>query len=188
MNNLELRKILLIGYAFDAPAGAPMLHGDGLPMRAVECPIRMRFAFWIPQPQPFRRREVGSFAEYLRAVVASRPPVPIAAPVLGTKAAGSLAEYMREHGLDDHAMALSEPPSGYTLVAEPFPFELQALRDGAIAEQIQDFTFPRQPSLEEMRAHLMPHWERRTLASLGYLPNAAPQDHTTKPVIQFESV
>jgi hypothetical protein len=188
MNNLELRKILLVGYAFDAPAGAPMLHGDGLPMRVVECPIRMRFAFWIPQPEPFQRRDVGEFAEYLQSVVTQRAPNKDSAPVLGAMTAGSLAEYMREHGLEQHLMSVAEQPRGYTLVAAPLAFELQALRDGAIAEQIQDFTFPRQPSIDEMRAHLMPHWERRTLASLGYLPNQAPQDRATKPVIQFESV
>jgi hypothetical protein len=74
------------------------------------------------------------------------------------------------------------------LVASPLQFELDALRDGAIEEQVQDFTFPRQPSVEEMRLHLMPHWERRTLASLGYLPNRPLEDHKPKPVIIYESI
>jgi len=183
LNPLELRKIIIVGYEFDAPAGAPLLDADGLPVAAHQHPIRMRVTFWIPQRLPLKRRPVGTLDEYLRSVVAARPGATIALQ----RPASTLAAYMREHGLDHHLMGLREKPAGYTLVADARPFELQALRDGAIEEQIQDFTFPRQPSLDELRAHLMPHWEQRTLASLGYLPSRPPQDHDPKPLLQFAS-
>lgn len=186
--SLELRKILLIGYAFDAPDGAVMLHGDGLPMRPVECPIRLRIAFWVPQPEPFRRRDVGTFQDYLKHVVRERN---VAAGVfvdLDKEPSATVAEYIQRHALHDHLMSTGEQLHSYTLVASPTAYELQALRDGVIAEQIQDCTFPKQPTMEQLRAALMPHWEQRTVASLGYLPNGAPQDHKPKPVIIYESV
>ncbi|HEX5864894.1 MAG TPA: hypothetical protein VF014_11690 [Casimicrobiaceae bacterium] len=74
---------------------------------------------------------------------------------------------------------------GKSEVIDPRAFELQALRDGAIEEHVQEFDFPKQPSLDEARARLMPVWEGLTAHSLGILPNGAPQDRGTKPVIQF---
>ncbi|HKY40763.1 MAG TPA: hypothetical protein VJN18_32735 [Polyangiaceae bacterium] len=189
-NPLELRKILLVGYQLDAPLGAPMLHGDGTPMGLRECPVRMRIAFWVPQAQPYRRREIGTLADFLHHLASRRPQA--AATVLASPAApldgnqGTLIAYMQRHQID--LMQLADAPHAFTLVADPRPFELEALRDGAIVEQVQDFTFPRWPSLEEQRRLLMPHWEQRTLASLGYLPHRAPEDHQPKPTIIYESV
>lgn len=86
----------------------------------------------------------------------------------------------------------AKPPfqrcDGKTLVFDPRPFELEALREGAIVEHAQDFTFPRQPSDAEMIFRLRAVWEALTLDSLGVLPNGAPEDRTTKPTIQFTAV
>jgi hypothetical protein len=41
---------------------------------------------------------------------------------------------------------------GKTVVFDPRPFELEALRDGALLEHAQDFTFPRQPPSTRWRA------------------------------------
>lgn len=132
MSPLELRKIVVIGIAFVAPDGAPLLDGDGLPADPLKHPVKIRVAFWVPQKQPFQRC------------------------------------------------------SGATSVAVgALPFEVQALKDGAIVEQVQDFAFPRQPSIEEMRRALMPHWERLTLASLGVVPNAPKVDKAPKLGVLF---
>ena len=184
MNPLEFRKILLVGYAFDAPLGAPMLDGDGLPLSVVNCPVRMRFAFWIPQGAPHKRRAVGTFAELLRNVVRERSGGRVPIAELAGRVA-TVADYMRQHGLDAYAVNVPEKPAGYTLVAHPTDFELEALRAGVIEEQIQDFSFDRMPTPEEMRAHTFPHWEVRTLAAFGSLPNQAPTDSTTRPLIEF---
>lgn len=53
MNPLELRKIILIGYSVDADA--PVLNRDGLPATLLERPMRIRFAFWVPAPRPYKR-------------------------------------------------------------------------------------------------------------------------------------
>lgn len=68
------------------------------------------------------------------------------------------------------------------------PFELQALKDGAIEEVVEDFAFPEQPSVDEMRRRLMPVWEGLTAERLGVLPNGAPEDHKPKLAIQFTAV
>lgn len=78
--------------------------------------------------------------------------------------------------------------AGTTQVLDARPFEIQALKDGAIEEHVQDFTFPEQPSLDEMRRRLMPVWEGLTVESLGVLPNGAPEDHAPKLKIQFTAV
>lgn len=189
MNPLELRKILLVGYAFDAPAGAPLLDRDGLPIAPRQHPIRMRFAFWIPQRAPFQRRGVGTTLDYLRSVVAAKRAAIVGAAATPLDDVATTAEeYAGRHGLHDHLLAISHQLEGYTLVAGAMPHELEALRAGAIVEQVQDFTFDRQPSMEELRRHLMPHWEQRTLASLGELPNAAPVDNDPKPTLLFEAI
>lgn len=78
--------------------------------------------------------------------------------------------------------------AGDSKVIDMYPHERQALKDGAIFEHVQDFTFPRQPSIEELRRAFMPVWEALTLDSLGYLPNAPPQDHSGKTSIQFTPI
>jgi hypothetical protein len=185
LNPLELRKIIGVGYALDAPEGAPMLYPNGMPMRLDEAPVRMRFVFWVPQPPPYRRRPVGTFEELLRSVVrvlaASRG-------LALDEEQTTLVEYMHRHNLERYALDLRDPPQGYTLVADALPFELEALRAGVIAEQVQDVTFPRMPELHELRTHLMPHWEQRTLASLGYLPNKPPQADDPAPGVRFQVV
>src|ERR1700744_1081666 len=60
--------------------------------------------------------------------------------------------------------------AGESQVLEAMPFEIQALQDGAIEEHVQDFPFPEQPSLDEMRRRLMPVWEGLTAANLGAAP------------------
>lgn len=131
MNPLELRKIVIVAYAFDAPDGAPVLDAQGLPLAPVECPVKFRVAFWVPAKQPFQRCD------------------------------------------------------GATVVGDARPFEIQALKDGAIVEELQDFTFPRQPTMPELVKHLMPHWEKRTVSRLGVLPNAPPVDTDPKPRIEW---
>lgn len=86
----------------------------------------------------------------------------------------------------------AKPPfqrcEGKSVVFDARPFELDALRAGAIVEHAQDFTFPRQPSDAEMAFRLKAVWDALALDSLGVLPNGAPEDHTTKPTIQFTAV
>jgi hypothetical protein len=77
---------------------------------------------------------------------------------------------------------------GKSVVFDARPFELAALRDGAIVEHAQDFTFPKQPSDAEMRFRLKAVWDALVVDSLGVLPNGAPEDHKTKPSIQFTAV
>lgn len=134
MNTLELRKIVVVGYRFDCPDGAPLLGADGLPIDPRKHPIKIRVAFWVPAKPPFQRC------------------------------------------------------AGATAVIDARTFEVQALRDGAMEEVVEEFTFPEQPSVEEMRRRLMPVWEGLTVESLGIVPNGAPQDHKPKPVIQFTAV
>jgi hypothetical protein len=78
--------------------------------------------------------------------------------------------------------------AGDTVVPNVFDFEAQALRDGAIVEHVQEFTFPEQPSLDEMRRRLVPVWEGLTVDSLGVLPNGAPQDNKPKLAVQFTAI
>jgi len=160
---LELRKIVVVGYSLDAPDGAPLLDGEGMPVRRHEHPVLMRVAFWVPQAAPFRRRPMRTTLEYLRSCP--------------DEAAGKPLELVGSFTALDYAHLMREPASvtrDYTLVLDASPFELQALRDGRIEEQIADFTFSRQPEHHERRALLLPHWERRTVLSLGVLPNALP--------------
>lgn len=184
---LELRKIVVVGYSYDAPEGAPVLDRDGLPLAAVRCPVRMRIAFWVPQPAPYQRRDVGTFFELLRSVVADRHAACGAPVSLVDKPATTLEQYMREHGLTDHALSLADAPRGYTLVHGATERELEALRAGVIVEQVQDFTFPRMPTTSELRTSLLPHWERRAVASLGASPNGAPEQKAA-PRLRFASV
>jgi hypothetical protein len=168
MRNLEFRKLIMIGFRFDAPFGAEMRHGDGTPMKVPEIPVRMRFALWIPQRAPFQRRDVRPLSEYLETV---QPPVEAgAAVVLDASAASMTADEYREQ----HLLDLAAAPGGYCMVGDASARELQALRDGVIAEQIQDFTFPRWPQPAEVVRFLMPHWEQRTRAAIGCVPNGAP--------------
>jgi hypothetical protein len=78
--------------------------------------------------------------------------------------------------------------AGETKVFEAREFERQALRDGAIVEHLQEFTFPVQPSVEEMRRRLMPVWEALTQDRLGFVPNQAPVDLKPKLAMQFTAV
>lgn len=185
----EFRKILIVGYAFDAPDGAVMLHADGLPMRPVGCPIRIRIAFWVPQREPFQRRAVGTFDEYLRHIVRERQAAAGLAPALTDEDAKlTSAAYVRKHGLHEHLMQTAEQLHAYTMVAAPTMYELQALRDGVIVEQVQDFTFPRQPSLPDLRRLLWPHWEQRVHAAIGSVPLLPPKDFAPKPTILYTPV
>ena len=181
---LEFRKILVVGYTFDTPEGAPLLDGDGLPLAPVQHPIRFRVAFWIPQAPPFRRRDVGTYRALLASIVAARGPIVEATRLSDEKL--TLLDYMAKYGLSDTTTLMESTPPGYTLVADATEDELEALCAGVIVEQIQDFTFPRQPSAEELRKHLLPHWERRTLDALGHLPNRPRLDNNPKPFLEFE--
>jgi len=78
--------------------------------------------------------------------------------------------------------------AGATEVVNVFPFEKQALRDGAIFEHVQEFPFERMPTIEEMRCRLMPVWEALVVQHLGHLPNAPPRDMKPKLSIQFTAV
>lgn len=78
--------------------------------------------------------------------------------------------------------------SGSSKVIDVYPHERQALKDGAIFEHVQDFTFPKQPPEEKLRGIFMPIWTALTQDSLGYLPNAPPQDHSGKVAIQFTPI
>lgn len=164
------RRIVLVGMSFDAPEGAPMLHPDGVPMRLVECPVVTRIAFWVPQRAPYRRRPVRPLLEYLATVRAPPPVLSGAAALVDLSASMTSEEYQRRHLLE-----ITFPPEGYTMVADASKAELEALRAGVISEQIQDFTFDRQPSKDELRRHLLPHWDQRALAALGYVPNNVPK-------------
>jgi hypothetical protein len=77
---------------------------------------------------------------------------------------------------------------GTTAVPGAMPHELQALRDGAIVEEIFDFNYPKQPTLDTLRRELLPIWEKRTLEVLGFVPNDAPIDRDPKPEIRFSAV
>jgi len=74
---------------------------------------------------------------------------------------------------------------GVTEVLNATQEELQALSDGVIEEQTHWFRFDRMPTQEETRKPLLEEWERRTLASLGFLPNKPPEDHDAKARIAF---
>lgn len=174
MNPLSHRRIIITGYTTEA---APvMLGADGLPMGERPGVVRFMVAFWIPQKPPYQRRAVGTHADFLKSEVrkmarASGTP----APALDHPA--TLAEYVNRFGLHTKLLYASSIPPGFTMVVDARDFELAALRDGAIVEQIQDFTFERMPNADEIKAAMLPHWDMRTLESLGYLPNpsAAPK-------------
>jgi hypothetical protein len=83
---------------------------------------------------------------------------------------------------------LSDPLEGCTLVWDTKPFELQAMRDGALVEEIYDFQYPQQPTIEQLRNDVHPIWEKRTLETLGYLPNGAPIDRDPKLGVIFTAV
>lgn len=83
---------------------------------------------------------------------------------------------------------LCDPLEGFTLVHDVRPFELQALKDGAIAEEVYDFQYPRQPTIAELRSDVHPAWEKRTLETIGYLPNRPPIDNDPKLGVLFTSV
>ena len=76
---------------------------------------------------------------------------------------------------------------GKSEVIDARSFELQALRDGAIEEHVQEFIFEKQPTLEEARARLMPVWEGLTAQSLGQRPNGVPVDRSGRLSLQFST-
>ncbi len=78
--------------------------------------------------------------------------------------------------------------AGETKVVGAFPHELQALKDGAIFEHLQDFTFPFQPTVEQMRATFMPIWDALTADSIGFRPNNVPVDKSEKMAYEFTAV
>src|ERR1700744_3996624 len=78
--------------------------------------------------------------------------------------------------------------AGESQVLETMPFEIQALKEGAIEEHVQDFTFPKQPSKDEMLRRLMPVWEGLTAANLDAAPNGAPVARDTKQALQFSAI
>ncbi len=164
----SLRKLVLVGYAFDAPTGAPLLNSDGMPHAPLDCPVRMRIAFWIPQKEPFRARPVASYDSFLRRLVKEHMEM---TPAALSETYATLTEYAHRFKLDERVMTDATPPLGYTMVADANDRELQALRDGAIEEQLQDFTFTRQPTMNELRDATRPHWELRTLRATGAVPN-----------------
>lgn len=83
---------------------------------------------------------------------------------------------------------LQDPLEGYTLVANVFPHELQALRDGALVEEVYDFQYPRKPSNEQLRKDTTPIWEKRCRETLGFVPNGAPLDDDPRFTILFTGV
>ena len=82
---------------------------------------------------------------------------------------------------------LQDPLEGYTIVNDALGFELQALNDGALLEEVYDFNYPKQPSVEQLRKDLMPIWEKRTLETLGVV-NAPPVDKIPNPTLEFVAV
>lgn len=78
--------------------------------------------------------------------------------------------------------------SGATKVVDARPFEVQALKDGAIIEHVQEFEFPKQPELTALRGILLPVWDALTAHSLGFVPNAPPIDRSEKMTIEFTPV
>jgi len=79
--------------------------------------------------------------------------------------------------------------SGFTRVEQPAKHELEALRDGAIIEHVQEFTFPEgEPERELLKRGLLGIWEGLTADSLGLEFNNIPLDGSTKPIFQFTSV
>lgn len=84
--------------------------------------------------------------------------------------------------------ALQDPLEGYTIVNDVLGFELTALNDGAILEEVYDFNYSKQPSVEQLRKDLMPIWEKRTFETLGSLPNRPPIDKDIKPSVEFTAI
>jgi hypothetical protein len=71
---------------------------------------------------------------------------------------------------------------GATKAKGAYPWEVQALRDGAIVEQVIEVTFDRQPTPDEMRRCLVPIWEELTVQRGGYI-NGVPIDKDPKPLL-----
>jgi hypothetical protein len=71
---------------------------------------------------------------------------------------------------------------GATKVVDARPFEVAALRDGAIVEQVIEVTFDRQPTQAELRHCLVPIWEELTVQRGGYI-NGVPLDNDPKPLL-----
>jgi hypothetical protein len=159
-----------------------MLCVDGLPLAPLKCPIRMRVAFWVPQKAPYQRRSVKTWEDYLRSLVDGHVA---AHPLPAGEKVGTLRDYARKFRLDEAALAVANQPEGYTFVRDTTRQERQALNDGVIVEQLQDFTFPRQPTLAEMRQHMYPHWELRTLHATGAVPNAPPVERQPRVFVGF---
>ena len=80
------------------------------------------------------------------------------------------------------------PLEGYTLVHDVRPFELEALRAGAIREEVIDFNYDKRQPFEQLRKDFLPHWEKLTLEALGYLPNEPPKDLSRKFEVLFTPV
>lgn len=186
MPRFSFRRVIVVGYTF--AGAAPVLDGRGLPVRQVAGTFRMMVAFWVPQPEPFRRRPVGSHAEFLKAEVSKVAAA--AGEILPNlfDAPSTLNDYVARYRLHDRVMHDSIP-AGFTMVSDASATELEALRAGVIEEQLQDFVFPRQPTADELRSATLPHWEVRTNASLGYLPNpSAAREERGRVSLAFEAV
>ncbi len=80
--------------------------------------------------------------------------------------------------------------AGGSIVQDAKLFELQGLADGVIGEQVFEFNFPKQPSLESLRDQMGKFWDRlcaESLALASPLINV-PRDNNPKPSIVFGAV
>lgn len=189
MRTLEFRKIVVVGHR--AEGGAPLHIANGLAVGS-SGPCRMRVAFWVPRPAPHVPRHVGTLLELVNAAQAERHRVAgaeLKVPLcFAPTEQQTLNAFLAAGDVQGYVLSLRSAPNGYTLVGDATRAELAALRAGAIEEQIQDYTFDRMPTLEQLRRTLLPHWEMRTQASLGFLPNRPPVDLNAKPAFYLEPV
>lgn len=78
--------------------------------------------------------------------------------------------------------------AGETKVVGAFKHELEALRDGAIIEHVQEFEFEQEPTMPELARVLMKVWEGLAADSLGVPISNVPIDTTTRPTIVITDV
>lgn len=78
--------------------------------------------------------------------------------------------------------------AGETKVVGAFKHELEALRDGAIVEHVQEFEFESEPTIPEMARRLLPVWEALATENLGVPISNVPIDTTTRPTIVLTDV
>lgn len=114
-----------------------------------------------------------------------------AAPILDAR--GAPLELVKQRYWATFAFWLPAPrpfrrSDGRSKVPDAKPFELQALRDGAIVEHVQEFEFPKQPPDWLLTKGMMHVWEGLTADSLGMPFNGVPVDTTTRPTFQFKDV